>query len=246
MSGTHHRVTPVAPPGTAGATGSGLRVPVVERTVLGWSTPWSDARDAERLLHPLHLTADAGGLPAGSVVGTHLVRFADLDPGEAAAGARPHVAVSVDLPGAVDEVLLEALTRAAGRPPLRVRLFAGGGVDVDDPQAGAGARLAVREALTRTGGRAVAFPGSDLLTGRLRVSDVLDRTAVDDVRGLDGLPADPAAVLETRGFLRPVHRGGRLVLDVAPAVGGVLVGFEDPAPTACCTPRRPRVPAPAT
>lgn len=243
MTGTHHRVAPVVPPGTAGAAGSGLLRPVVERTVLGWSTPWSDARHAE---HPLHLTAEAGELPAGSVGCTHLVRFADLGAGEAAAGARPHVALSVDVPGTVGGSLLEALTRAVGRPLLRVRLLAGGGVDVSDPAGGAGARLAVTEALTRSGGRAVTFPGSDLLTGRLRVSDVLDRTAVDDVRGLDGLPVDPAAVVQTRDFLRPVHRGGRLVLDVAPAVGGVLVGFEDPSPTLCCEPRRPRVVAPAT
>lgn len=241
---THHEAGPGTPAGVSGPAGSGPSSgPAVERTVLGWSTDRSDAREAE---HLLHLTADAGGFPAGTVGATHLVRFADLDPGEAAAAVRPHVALSVDVPGAIDPVVLEALARAAGRPLLRVRLLTGDGVDVSDPGAGAGARLAVTEALTRSGGRAVAFPGSDLLAGRLRVCDVLDRTAVDEVRGLDGLPVDPAAVLETRGFLRPVHRAGRLVLDVAPAVGGVLVGFEDPAPTPCCGPRRLPGPAPAS
>ena len=89
--------------------------------------------------------------------------------------------------------------------------------------------------LDRTpGGRAVRFPGVDTLVGTLPVAEVLARSAIDRVEVLGSGPADPAALLDTLGFVRPVWRGAELVLTVMPGAGGRLVPFETRNPTPCC------------
>jgi hypothetical protein len=87
-----------------------------------------------------------------------------------------------------------------------------------------------------TGGRAVIFPGSDTLTGVIRVGDLLARTAVGAVLRMGGVPVEPDVELDTQDFVRPVFRDGELVLLTRPAADGRVVPFEQPNPTPCCPP----------
>jgi hypothetical protein len=99
------------------------------------------------------------------------------------------------------------------------------------------ARTALGAASARAAGadgRAVRFPGVDLLTGTVPVADVLASTAIDEVRVLAGGVLPPAAVLQTRDFCRPVYADGTLVLHVLPAGPGRVAPFEVPNPTPCC------------
>jgi len=250
---TTRAVRPAAPARVAGrATVSGVpavtavvgscrdqRPDRVERTVLGVATGHRDTSTVEEVLDDL--IAAAGAAP-GVVLCTHLVRFTDLRPEEIAAGAGPQVAVSLDMPGPATAAAAAAAAAFDGTV-LQVLLLADDAVSVSTNDAPSAARLAVTEALTGTGGRAVLFPGSTRLTGRVTVAEVLDRTAIDTIRGVGGVTVTGADTIETRDFLRPVYAHGRLVLEVQEAAGGVLVGFEDPSPTACCAAHSPRGPA---
>ena len=97
------------------------------------------------------------------------------------------------------------------------------------------ARTALAEAGAGTAGRAIRFPGSAALRGRVPVAELLATTAVDRVRGLYG-PVDGAAVLETgpNGFVRPRWEDGELTLLVEPIAGGLLQPFEIESPHQCC------------
>jgi len=117
---------------------------------------------------------------------------------------------------------------------LQVPLFADDALTVSTTDTPSGARLAVTEALAGTGGRAVLFPGSTRLHGRVTVAEVLDRTAIHTIRGLGRATVTGSDTIWTRDFLRPVYAHGQPMLEVQSAAGGVLVGFEDPSPTACC------------
>jgi hypothetical protein len=66
------------------------------------------------------------------------------------------------------------------------------------------------------------------------VQELLERSAVDRVRVLPAGNAPPDARVVTRGHVRPTWVDGELVLLTQPAVGGTLVPFESPSPTACC------------
>ncbi|WP_314410831.1 hypothetical protein [Streptomyces sp. DSM 40484] len=83
-------------------------------------------------------------------------------------------------------------------------------------------------------GRAVLYPGVTALTGTVPVADVLARSAIDRVTVLGSGDAAPEACLVTRGHVRPLWQGGRLVLSAMPAAGGTLAPFEVPNPTPCC------------
>jgi hypothetical protein len=86
----------------------------------------------------------------------------------------------------------------------------------------------------RTGGRAFRFPGWETLTGVVTVAELVARSAIDEVAVVGGpAPAGDARV-DTQEFVRPLHRGGRLVLHLRPAAGG-YVPFEQPDPIPCCT-----------
>ena len=106
--------------------------------------------------------------------------------------------------------------------------------DTDAARAGAQAHAA------GTSGRAVHFPGVELLVGTLRVSEVLVRTAVDAVHVLGGTgPADPSVPLVTRDHVRPS-------LDGRPAgPRGRVGGRRDAGPVRDAEPhallRRPRL-----
>ena len=83
-------------------------------------------------------------------------------------------------------------------------------------------------------GRAVLFPGSDLLVGTLSVASIIALSAIDRVDVLGGGPAAGDTLVETGDFVRPHYVGDELVLVTTPAAGGVLVPFERRNPTPCC------------
>jgi hypothetical protein len=99
------------------------------------------------------------------------------------------------------------------------------------------AALAAAEHTRKDAGRAVRYPGAELLTGTLTVADLLARSAIDHVV-MVGAPSgegpDPATPVLTRDHVRPEWRGGALVLPLTPAPGGLLAPFEVPNPTPCC------------
>ena len=92
----------------------------------------------------------------------------------------------------------------------------------------------LQQHMQRRSGRAVVFPGSEALIGRLSVAEVLARSAIDMVVLIGGGPAAPDDILDTQEHVRPEFVDGRLVLRTRPAAGGVLVPFEQPSPTPCC------------
>jgi hypothetical protein len=103
-----------------------------------------------------------------------------------------------------------------------------------DPTLVRNALAAATDRAAGADGRAVRFPGMELLTGTVPVADVLRRTAVDEVRVLAGGTLPPDARLTTRDFCRPVYQNGKLVLLVLPAGPGLVAPFEVPNPTPCC------------
>jgi hypothetical protein len=83
------------------------------------------------------------------------------------------------------------------------------------------------------GGRCVRFPGQEALTGILPVAAIVASSAIDEVVGI-GVPITSDASVDTRGFLRPVFAGDRLVLLVESAAGGVPRPVEIADPHQCC------------
>jgi hypothetical protein len=102
------------------------------------------------------------------------------------------------------------------------------------PELGAESPDAVAEHVARRSGRAVLYPGVELLVGTLRIAEVLALSAIEQVEVLGGGEADPAALIDTGDFVRPQWRAGVLTLTTTPAAGGRLVPFETRHPTPCC------------
>jgi hypothetical protein len=96
------------------------------------------------------------------------------------------------------------------------------------------ASAAVADHLAGRAGRAVLFPGVRSLTGTLPVATLLSASAIDEVVVLGGPPCEPDTLIDTRDFVRPQYRDGRLVLMATPAPGGLIAPFEVPNPTPCC------------
>jgi hypothetical protein len=99
------------------------------------------------------------------------------------------------------------------------------------------AELAAQEHLLRRYGRAVIYPGSERLTGTMRVEEVLAESAIERITVFDGIP--PGAIeppgdakIDTREHVRPQWSCGLLTLLVIPAADGLLVPFEGPPPRA--------------
>ena len=175
-------------------------------TVLGVDAGSPTAAEAEHRL--LRLAAELGAGP-GAVPCTHPVR-----------SGTPHYAGTLSWSGALPDV-----------PGAGVALSSG--VTGGDLRLAASALGAARERAAGAAGRAVRFPGMELLTGTVAVADLLARTGIEEVRVLGGvLPA--GAGLVTRDFVRPEWRDGRLGLLVLPAGPGLVAPFEVPDPTPCC------------
>jgi hypothetical protein len=121
----------------------------------------------------------------------------------------PHVAVS-----------LSSLPDGAELPP--------GG---QDPE---GARTAAEEHEARSAGRAVHYPGVDLLTGSLTVGEAIERSAIERIVMIGGADAPPETVLHTLDYVRPMWKDGKLTLVTRPGPEGSLVPFELQNPTPCC------------
>jgi hypothetical protein len=137
-----------------------------------------------------------------------------------------HVAISLNAAAGSAAAGSAAAGSAAGSPDgLRVPASA-----VTPAELSAAADAAAAD----QAGRAVLFPGWDALVGILTVEAVLASSAIDRVEVLGGGPASPSAEVDTRDFVRPIYRGGELVLVTTPAAGGRLVPFESPNPTPCC------------
>jgi hypothetical protein len=102
------------------------------------------------------------------------------------------------------------------------------------PELAGPAAWAAAEHAGRRSGRAVLYPGSTELVGTVRVADLIEVSAIDRVVLLGGEDADPAALVDTRDFVRPQWRNGQLVLIAAHAGPGRIAPFELPDPTPCC------------
>jgi hypothetical protein len=151
-----------------------------------------------------------------AVVATHLTRLGDL----------PHVTLSVHAPGLAVDRLARLLAEALPDSVVSSDVHP---APLDAAAAGARAHA------TRTGGRAVHYPGCERLVGAVTVDDLLAGSAITAVRVLGSADA-PAGdtVVRTRDHVRPTYDGGQLVLAAEWAVGRTLVPFENPQPTPCC------------
>jgi hypothetical protein len=84
------------------------------------------------------------------------------------------------------------------------------------------------------GGRAVIFPGADLLRGVMSVARLLEVSAIERIHMLGGPLASPAEEIDTRDFVRPQWMDGQLTLVCTPAPHGRIAPFEVPNPMPCC------------
>lgn len=172
---------------------------------IGLSAGHRTAPEAEHWLHDSVLPVLGGAAPSGAVACTHLVRT-----------PFPHVAISLELHPE------ESPVRLTGLPAVTPELAEAAGFAADEHAA-------------RRSGRAVLFPGVDLLVGTITAGDLLASSAVERITVLGGEPDPPPdTLIDTRDFVRPQWLDGRLTLVTAPAGPGRLAPFEVPNPTPCC------------
>jgi hypothetical protein len=86
----------------------------------------------------------------------------------------------------------------------------------------------------RLSGRAFWYPGRDLMTGDLKVAEMLALSGIEAIKVLGGEPPQPDTVVETRDFVRPQWMDGKLTLVAAPAGQGRIAPFEVANPMDCC------------
>jgi hypothetical protein len=187
------------------------------------ATWWAGAPRAD-LVPDAHLLAAVDEALTGSGAGAELV-CTHVD----RSAPEPRVGVSVRLTG---EPADPAATRSALARALAGPVVAEG---ADEALVAGPARTALLEAGAGSSGRAVRFPGSAQVTGRITVTDLTATTAIERVVGIGVEPAG-TDVVETgpNGFLRPTFDGGQLTLLVERAAGGVLQPFEIEDPHECC------------
>jgi hypothetical protein len=123
--------------------------------------------------------------------------------------------VTVEGPARLLTALL-AVTEASPEANRRA-LLTPAGAETEEPTGSVLLAAAARHA-HRAGGRAEVFPGQEILTVDRPVLEVLDHTAIDEVRGTQG-PYALEAVLRAYGYVRPSYVDGDLVL---------AVGHDDP------------------
>ena len=188
-------------------------------TAVWWGgAPGADAVPDAHLLAAVD-EALAGSGAGAELVCTHVDRSA----------SSPRIGVSLRLTG---EPADPAATRSALARALTGPVVVAG---ADDAEVTGPARTALLEAGAGTAGRAVRFPGSASVTGRIAVADLIATTAIEQVVGIGVEPAG-TDVVDTgpHGFLRPTFSGGQLTLLVERAAGGVLQPFEIEDPHECC------------
>jgi hypothetical protein len=195
---------------------------------------WWGGVPAADVVADAHLLAAVDEALSGSGTGADLVCLHEDRP---APGSRTGVRIGVALrltgepadPAAVRSALARALS---GPVPSGLD---GDDVDNVDDGESAPARLALAEAGAGSAGRAIRFPGSASLRGRIAVGDLVATTGIDRVRGLYG-PVAGTDVVETgpSGFVRPRWEDGELTLLVEPVAGGLLQPFEIESPHQCC------------
>jgi hypothetical protein len=177
-----------------------------------------DTAEADHLLYDL-----LGVVDQPVVACTHMV----------SGGDRPHVAVSLmsaaDLADDIrDHFADHTVGLAITRPGASEPELAG------PSQLVRGAYVAAVEAALGTAGRAVRWPGHEQGHGVLPAAELRTRCGIDQLEAVGGLPITDDALIDTRDFLRPVRRGGRLVLQVQPAAGNLLIPFELQHQQKCC------------
>ena len=181
--------------------------------LLALDTPLTSLAETE---HALLGLGQQVVLPADLVLCTHMVR-----------DSAPHYAFS--LAAADGTLLAQVQEHFADWPSALSRRQPSASSALTE-----GLLVATTEALGRTGGRAVRFPGWDGIVGTPTIAQVLSTSAIDQLEVLGGQPADDADVLHSRDFVRPLWKHGRLVLPVLPSGPGAVAPFEVPNPTPCC------------
>jgi len=181
----------------------------------------ADSRDTAAADHLLYDLLDAMDQPV--VACTHMV----------SGGDRPHVAVSLtstaDLAQPVrDHLAGQNVGLAITRPGASEPELAG------PSQLVRGAYVAAVEAALGTAGRAVRWPGHELGHGILPAAELRTRCNIDHLEAVGGQPVADDAMVDTCDFLRPLRRDGRLVLQLQPAAGNVLIPFELQHQQQCC------------
>ena len=181
-----------------------------------------DAVEAEHLLHEL-LSPLPGAVSEPVVACTHVV----------SGGDRPHLAVSIssttDLSDHVrawcaDRAVGSAITHPGASEP-----------DLAGPsELVRGAYLAAIECALGTTGRVVRWPGREQAWGILTAAELRDRCGIDDIEALGNLLVADDSPIDTRNYIRPIRRAGRIILQVQPAAGGLLIPFELEHQQKCC------------
>ncbi|GAB2637839.1 hypothetical protein [Kribbella swartbergensis] len=177
-----------------------------------------DTAEADHLLYELLEVVDQ---PV--VACTHMV----------SGGDRPHVAVSLmSAADLADDVRGHFTDRTAG---LAITRPGASEPELSGPsQLVRGAYVAAVEAALGTAGRAVRWPGHEQARGVLPAVDLRTRCGIDHLEVVGGRPVADDALVDTRDFLRPLRRAGRLVLQLQPAAGNLLIPFELQHQQKCC------------
>ena len=194
---------------------SGPYDPSGVHSVIGVDAGTTTLREADHLIRDLSTTL---ALPPGTVACTHLIRTE----------TRRGTAISLALPEVGER--LEEIWRHLSEMDLAATLG-----DRSHGPAEAAAFAAAEHAARRSG-RAVLYAGVDRLTGTVTVADLLNSTAIDQLRVVGAPLTTPAPTtpILTQDHVRPEWHEGRLILAVVPAVGNTLAPFEVPNPTPCC------------
>jgi hypothetical protein len=181
----------------------------------------ADSKDTAAADHLLYDLLDAVRQPV--VACTHMV----------SGGDGPHVAVSVlsaaDLADDIrDHFADHTVGLAITRPGASEPELAGPSHLVR------GAYVAAVEAALGTAGRAVRWPGHEQAHGVLPAAELRTRCGIDQLEAVGGLSVTDDSLIDTRDFLRPLRRDGRLILQVQPAAGNLLIPFELQHQQKCC------------
>jgi hypothetical protein len=121
------------------------------------------------------------------------------------------------------EVVPRAEAEALAREhDLALRPLGGTGLGVIGALAGAALRASADD------GRFLSLPGARQIAGALTVGELLARLSIDAVVDESDAPLAADEVIDTRGWVRPDLRGGRVLLKVERGPGGWAVARKKP------------------